>query len=74
MVMVVGVNGMCKCAAFKLALFPLDELSSSTNGDISEGPAQPPLLPSRLKEGDGMLKTTSLTAHLQSDVNVATGA
>jgi len=51
-----------------------DELSSSTNDDISQGPAQPPLLPSRLKEGDGMLKATSLTAHLQSDVNVATGA
>jgi len=49
-----------------------DELSSSTNDDILEGPAQPPLLPSRSKEGDGMLKTTSLTVHLQSDVNVAT--
>jgi len=72
--MVVGVNGTCKCAAFKLTLLPLDELSSSTNDDISEGPAQPPLLPSRLKEGDGMLKATSLTAHLQSDINVATGA
>lgn len=72
--MVVGVNGTCKCAAFKLTLFPLDEPSSSTNDDILEGPAQPPLLPSRLKEGDGMLKATSLTVHLQSDVNVATGA
>jgi len=49
-----------------------DEPSSSTNDDILEGPAQPPLLPSRLKEGDGMLKATSLTVHLQSDVNVAT--